>query len=45
MKEAGDLDGELAAADFEDAKRKTPPSVSPDDLSAYAQWDAEFGSR
>ena len=44
LKEEGKLDGEISPADFVDALKRTPPSVSPDELKAFAEWDAEFGS-
>eukprot|EP00966_Prymnesium_polylepis_P082317 1906194-Prymnesium_polylepis.1 len=44
LKEEGLLDGEISADDFTEALRRTPASVSPDELHSYAQWDAEFGS-
>ena len=45
LKEAGRLDGELTAAAFEAALRTTTPTVSADELGAFAAWDSEFGSK
>ena len=43
LQQSGALEGELRLADFEQAMRRTPPSVSADDLSRYDEWNAEFG--
>ena len=45
MQQGGELDAEVSLDDFEQALARTQPSVSPDDLTAYAQWQEEFGSK
>ena len=45
LQQSGELEGELGLADFEQALARTPPSVSADDLVAFAAWQDEFGSK
>ena len=45
LQQSGELEGELGLADFEQALARTQPSVSSDDLVAFAAWQDEFGSK
>lgn len=45
MREAGALrTPPVLMSDFEEALRRTQPSVAPADLGRYARWMREFGS-
>ena len=43
LHESGALEGEVSLPDFETALASTQPSVAPEELSAYAMWNKEYG--
>jgi len=43
LQQSGALEGEVQLQDFEEALRRTQPTVTSDDLLSYAAWNAEFG--
>jgi katanin p60 ATPase-containing subunit A1 len=45
MQAEGALEGEVSAADFDAALRKTQPSASAAEQQRYEAWDEEFGCR
>eukprot|EP00310_Coccolithus_braarudii_P002408 CAMPEP_0183364746 /NCGR_PEP_ID=MMETSP0164_2-20130417/81697_1 /TAXON_ID=221442 /ORGANISM="Coccolithus pelagicus ssp braarudi, Strain PLY182g" /LENGTH=61 /DNA_ID=CAMNT_0025540109 /DNA_START=74 /DNA_END=259 /DNA_ORIENTATION=+ len=43
LQQRGELEGEIQLQDFEEALRRTQPTVSQDDLLSYTAWNTEFG--
>ena len=44
LKDAGELDVQLTASDFEEALRRTKPSVDPEAIPRYEEWERAFAN-